>query len=81
MYLIYEAIANSVGGPHKLNNLNFVSKSDLSDFRNAANNSRSLDEGMRHSKKPQPGALIPFDQAYLIINTLAVRWMQSLMTP
>jgi hypothetical protein len=81
MYLIYEAIADSVGGLHKLDTLNFVSQKDLSDFRHAANNSRSLDEGMRHSKMPQPGSLIPFEQAYLIINTLALRWMQSLVMP
>jgi hypothetical protein len=80
MYLIYEAIADDVGGQHALDNLNFVSKSDLIAFRHAANNSRSIDEGMRHSKKPQPGTPLPFDVAYSIINTLAIRWMQSLMT-
>jgi hypothetical protein len=81
MYLIYEAIADAVGGAHKLENLKFVSKSDLIAFRKTANNNRSLDEGMRHSKKPQPGPLIPFETAYLIINTLVIRWMQSLLPP
>jgi hypothetical protein len=81
LYLIYEVIAESVGGQHALDNLGFVTKKDLSDFRHAANNSRSLDEGMRHSKTPQPGNLIPLDKAYFIINTLAIRWMQSLITP
>jgi hypothetical protein len=81
MYLIYEAIAESVGGQHKLDELGLVSKKNLSDFRHAANNNRLLDEGMRHSKKPKPGTLIPFEHGYLIINTLALRWMQSLMTP
>jgi hypothetical protein len=78
MYLIYEAIADDVDGQHALDDLKFVPKSDLSDFRHAANNSRSLDQGMRHSKRPQPGTLIPFDKAYFIINTLAIRWMQWL---
>jgi hypothetical protein len=81
MYLIYEAIADSVGGQHKLDKLGFVSKKELRDFRHAANNNRSFDEGMRHSKKPEPGELIPFEHGYVIINTLALRWMQSLMTP
>jgi hypothetical protein len=81
MYLIYEAIAESVGGVHKLDTMNFVSDADLKNFRNAANNNQSLSEGMRHAKKPPPGIFIPFDHAYIIINTLAVRWMQSLVTP
>jgi hypothetical protein len=81
MYLIYEAIADSVGGQHKLDKLGFVSKKELRDFRHAANNNRSFDEGMRHAKKPEPGELIPFEHGYVIINTLALRWMQSLMTP
>jgi hypothetical protein len=80
MYLIYEAIADSVGGQHKLETMNFISKTDLSDFRHAANNNRSLDEGMRHSKKPQPGSLIPLQRAHLIINKLTLRWIQSLIT-
>jgi hypothetical protein len=33
MYLIYEAIADDVGGQHALDNLKFVPKSDLSAFR------------------------------------------------
>jgi len=81
LYLIYEAIAEDVGGQHALERLGFVSEKDLRDFRHAANNSRSLDEGMRHSKRPQPGTPIPFDKAYSIINTLALQWMQSLITP
>jgi hypothetical protein len=81
MYLIYEAISESVGGVHKLDTMNFVHATDLKNFRNAANNNRSLSEGMRHAKKPKPGAFIPLDQAYSIINTLAVRWMQSLIAP
>jgi len=79
MWLIYEAIADSVGGQHKLDGLGFVSKSDLKDFRNAANNNRSLSEGIRHATQPRPGSLIPFEKAYYIINTLAIRWMASLM--
>jgi len=81
MYLIYEVIAESTGGQHQLDKLGFVSANDLRDFRHAANNSRAFDEGMRHSKRPQPGNLIPFDKAYFIINTLAVHWMQSLIAP
>ena len=81
IYLIYEAIAESVGGQHQLDELGFVSTKELRDFRHAANNSRALDEGMRHSKRPQPGNLIPFANAYFIINKLAFHWMQSLITP
>lgn len=81
MYLIYEAIADNVGGQHKLDKLNSISKKDLSDFRHAANNNRSLNEGMRHSKKPLPGSLIPFEKAYFIVNTLALSWIHSLITP
>lgn len=79
LYLIYEAIAESVGGQHKLEKLSFVSKKDLTDFRHAANNSRSLDEGMRHSRTPRPGNLIPLDKAHFIINTLVIHWMASLI--
>jgi hypothetical protein len=79
MWIIYEAIADNVGGQHKLDSLGFISKRDLSDFRSAANNSRSLSEGMRHAKRPQPGILIPFEKAYYIINTLAIRWMDSMV--
>jgi hypothetical protein len=79
MWLIYEAIADSVGGQHKLKSLGFVSESDLRDFRHAANNSRSISEGIRHSKRPQPGPLMPFEKAYYIINQLAIEWMTSLM--
>jgi hypothetical protein len=81
MYLIYEAIADAVGGQHALDNLNFVTKDDLVAFRKTANNSRSIDEGMRHSKRPQPVTLMPIDRAYFIINAVALRWMQSLMMP
>ena len=81
MYLIYEAIADAVGGQQALENLNYVAKNDLIEFRKTANNSRSIDEGMRHSKKPQPVSLMPFDRAYFIINIITLRWMQSLMTP
>jgi hypothetical protein len=81
MYLIYEAIADAVGGQQALENLNYVAKNDLIEFRKTANNSRSIDEGMRHSKKPHPITLMPFDKAYFIINTVALRWMQSLMSP
>jgi hypothetical protein len=80
MYLIYEAIADAVGGQPALEKLNFIHKNDLIAFRKTANNNRSIDEGMRHSKKPEPVNLIPLNAAYMIINTLAVRWMQSLMT-
>jgi len=79
MWLIYEAIADSVGGQHKLDGLNLVSRSELSDFRKAANNNRSLFEGMRHAKRPEPGPLIPFENAYNIVNELAIQWMASLM--
>jgi hypothetical protein len=81
MYLIYEAIADEVGGQHALEKRNYVPTSDLIAFRKTANNSRSIDEGMRHSKEPEPITLMPFDRAYFIINTVALRWMQSLMTP
>jgi hypothetical protein len=46
MYLIYEAIAENVGGKQALDKRGFVSERDLRDFRHAANNSRSLDEGI-----------------------------------
>jgi hypothetical protein len=81
MYLIYEAIAENIGSVQTLDKVGFVSEKDLRDFRNAANNNRSLEEGMRHASRPNPGPLIPFDQAYSIINALAVRWMQSLVAP
>jgi hypothetical protein len=81
MYLIYEAIGGDVGSVQALDKRGFVSEKDLRDFRNAANNSRSLEEGMRHASKPNPGPLIPFDRAYIIINTLAVRWIESRMKP
>lgn len=79
MYLIYEAIADYVGGIHELDAFNLVSARDLYDFRNAANNNRSLSEGIRHAKKPAPVTLISIDKAYCIINTLAIRWMDSLI--
>jgi hypothetical protein len=81
MYLIYEAIAGDVGSVQELDKRGFVPENDLRDFRKAANNNRSLQEGMRHASKPNPGPLITFDRAYFIINTLAVRWLQSMMKP
>jgi hypothetical protein len=81
LYLIYEAIVENVGSVQILDKAGFVPEKDLRNFRSAANNNRSLEEGMRHAGRPNPGPIIPLDHAYIIINTLAVRWMQSLMTP
>jgi hypothetical protein len=80
MYLIFDAIASNVGGQHKLKKMGWVSEDELNDFTNAANNSRELSEGIRHASKvlPQNNPLIPFDQAYYIVNKLAIAWLNSL---
>jgi hypothetical protein len=80
MYLIFDAIATNVGGQHKLKKKNWITEQELSDFTNAANNSRNLSEGIRHASKVplQSKPLIPFEQAYYIVNKLAVGWLNSL---
>jgi hypothetical protein len=80
MCLIFDAIASNVGGQHKLKKMGWVSEDDLSDFTNAANNSRELSEGIRHAGKvlPQSKPPIPFHQAYYVINKLAIAWLDSL---
>jgi hypothetical protein len=80
MYLIFEAIATNVGGQHKLKKKDWVTENELSDFTNAANSNRNLSEGMRHASKVplQSKPLIPFEQAYYIINKLAIQWLDSL---
>jgi hypothetical protein len=76
LYLIYEAIAEDVGGVHELRKAGWVSTNHLTDFTNSANNNRSISEGARHGNKPQPGRpLIPLIHAYEIVNRLALGWL------
>jgi hypothetical protein len=75
LYLIYDAIAADVGGVHDLKKMGWVTPHLLSDSTNSANNSRSIREGARHGKKPDPGRpLIPLVHAYVIINSLVLQW-------
>jgi hypothetical protein len=78
LYLVYDAISTDMGGTHSLKKKNWVTEDDLSDFTNSANNSREIKEGARHGKKPeQSRALISMEQAYTIINQLALAWLSE----
>jgi hypothetical protein len=80
LYLIYETIKDNVGDQKALASKNWVSPQELSDFRYAANYSRSLIEGMRHATSIQalPKPPIPLHQAHNIIDRLSKRWLESL---
>jgi hypothetical protein len=76
LYLVYEAIADDVGGVHDLKRMNWVGEDELSDFTNSANNNRKISEGARHAKRPSTARpLIPLVQAVWIINRLVVAWL------
>lgn len=80
LYLIYETIKDNVGGQSALEKLGWVSSQELSDFRYAANHSRSLSEGMRHASSISslPKAPIALHQAHAIIDKLSKAWLRSL---
>lgn len=80
LYLIYETIKSNVGDQKSLEQAGWIPAQDLSDFRYAANHSRTLSEGMRHATAiPHlPKAPIPLHQARSIIDRLAKAWVSSL---
>ena len=76
LYLVYDAISTDVGGTHALEKKNWVTKNELTDLKNSANNSRNVREGARHGNKPkQERSLIPLVQAYAITNMLSRHWL------
>jgi hypothetical protein len=80
LYLVYETIKDNVGDQKALESKNWVSAQDMSDFRYAANCSRTLSEGMRHASSIQdlPKQTIRLHQAHTIIDRLAKGWLSSL---
>jgi hypothetical protein len=82
IYLVIDAIKTNVGGRHKLDNLGWLSKSDLSDLTYSANNSRNISEGARHGTTPNTGSnLIPLDVAHIKTCMLVVHWLDTLAPP
>jgi hypothetical protein len=82
LYLVIDAIKTNVGGRHRLDNLGWLSRADLSDLTYSANNSRNISEGARHGTKPMTGGnLIPLDIAHIKTCMLVVHWLDSLAPP
>jgi len=79
LYLVYDAIKDEVGGQAALEKMDWVKKSELSDFRYSANTSRQLKEGARHGGIPDaPKPLITLSNATDIIERLARAWLRSI---
>lgn len=80
LYLIYETIKDNVGDQRALESRGWVSVQELSDFRYAANQNRTLTEGMRHASTIQelPKQPISLIDAHTIIDRLTKSWLGSL---
>jgi hypothetical protein len=82
LYLIYETIKDNVGDQRALESKKWVPVQALSDFRYAANHSRTLSEGMRHASMVQlPKQPISLIEAHTTIDRLTKGWLRSLTSP
>jgi len=77
LYMVFEVVRSDIGGsPAKRG---YVSKAEESRFTGTANNSRSLIDGMRHGRPPEPGwnaaVALNLYEAQVLIMKLLRKWI------